>query len=122
MIGDIVYNTYRGRYIRWDYNHMFYHGRPIEGRDIEPVPLTTEILELNRFESRDNFYEIKFQADEIDNSIFKIAEFENSGNWFFGFCGFPNLIENFRINYVHELQHALRLCGLNDLANNFKIE
>ena len=25
------------------------------------------------------------------------------------------------ILYVHELQHALRLCGLNELADNFKI-
>lgn len=25
------------------------------------------------------------------------------------------------IKYVHELQHALKLCGLNDLAINFKI-
>ncbi len=25
------------------------------------------------------------------------------------------------INYVHELQHALRLCGLTDLADNFKV-
>lgn len=25
------------------------------------------------------------------------------------------------IKYVHELQHALKLCGLNDLAKNFKI-
>lgn len=25
------------------------------------------------------------------------------------------------IHYVHELQHALRLCGLNDLADNFKL-
>ena len=24
--------------------------------------------------------------------------------------------------YFHELQHALRLCGLNELADNFKIE
>ena len=23
--------------------------------------------------------------------------------------------------YVHELQHALRLCGLNELADNFKV-
>lgn len=26
------------------------------------------------------------------------------------------------IKFVHELQHALRLCGLNELADNFKIE
>ena len=89
--------------------------------DIEPIPLTAEILEKNGFESRDNFYEITFQTNKIDNSIFRIAEFEKSGNWFFGFFDFPNLIENFRINYVHELQHALRLCGLNELADNFKI-
>lgn len=25
------------------------------------------------------------------------------------------------IDYVHELQQALRLCGLNELADNFKI-
>ena len=24
--------------------------------------------------------------------------------------------------YVHELQHALRLCGLNELADNFKVQ
>lgn len=24
-------------------------------------------------------------------------------------------------HYVHELQHALRLCGLNELADNFKV-
>lgn len=28
----------------------------------------------------------------------------------------------FVASYIHELQHALRLCGLNDLADNFKIE
>lgn len=27
-----------------------------------------------------------------------------------------------RPKYVHELQHALRLCGLNELADNFKLE
>ena len=88
---------------------------------LQPIPVTAKILEKNGFKSRDNFYEITFQRNIIYNSIFRIVEFEKSGNWFFGFCDFPNLIENLRINYVHELQHALRLCGLNDLADNFKI-
>lgn len=26
-----------------------------------------------------------------------------------------------KVEYVHELQHALRLCGLSELANNLKI-
>ena len=30
-------------------------------------------------------------------------------------------IENFKCEYVHQYQHLLRLCGLDDLANNFKV-
>ena len=30
-------------------------------------------------------------------------------------------IENFKCEYVHQYQHLLRLCGLNELANNFKV-
>lgn len=26
-----------------------------------------------------------------------------------------------KVEYVHELQHALRLCGLSELVNNLKI-
>lgn len=32
------------------------------------------------------------------------------------------IIHHFPIRYVHELQHLLRMCGLNDIADNFKIE
>ena len=30
-------------------------------------------------------------------------------------------IEHFKCEYVHQYQHLLRLCGLNELANNFKV-
>ena len=30
-------------------------------------------------------------------------------------------IEHFKCEYVHQYQHLLRLCGLNELADNFKI-
>ena len=30
-------------------------------------------------------------------------------------------IEDFKCEYVHQYQHLLRLCGLNELANNFKV-
>ena len=32
-----------------------------------------------------------------------------------------SILDGVAINYVHELQQALRLCGLKDLADNFKI-
>ena len=30
-------------------------------------------------------------------------------------------IEYFKCEYVHQYQHLLRLCGLNELADNFKV-
>ncbi|MBQ0088527.1 MAG: hypothetical protein KBT27_04250 [Prevotellaceae bacterium] len=39
-------------------------------------------------------------------------------DYFYIYCAMISI----QIKYVHELQHALRLCGLNDLADNFKIE
>ena len=30
-------------------------------------------------------------------------------------------IEHFNCEYVHQYQHLLRLCGLDELANNFKV-
>lgn len=78
--------------------------------NIEPIPLTAEIL--------------------VKNGI-------NGGVWE-DLYGHTLLIKNNRLTYlfdghkrldlpynrsiyVHELQHALKLCGLNDLADNFRV-
>ncbi len=66
---------------------------------IAPVPLTAEILEKNGFE---------FDGDDI----YKLGDYhlviEYRGGLFFGwvFCCRKQL------NYVHELQHAMKLCGI----------
>ena len=86
--------------------------------DIEPIPLTEEILEKNGF-----VYNEKFQclyrltrdgtwriATDIDRTWLRIEQRE-----------FPFHECKMRANYLHELQHALRLCGLTDLANSFKV-
>ena len=96
-------------------------------RDIQvkPIPLTPEILEKNGFEMFKydgwvHYYRIfgnsaipfilhsmiggEMLSQEVD--IFSTSTDTN--------CGIE-------INYVHELQHALRLCGLNKLAENFKV-
>lgn len=52
MIGDWVYNSYHKKNIKWDYSEMFCpNGLPVIERDIEPIPLTPEILELNGFKN-----------------------------------------------------------------------
>ena len=80
---------------------------------IEPIPLTHEILEKNGFwvmEKVDNGAE-EYIAYATDGLIFHY----NRDNDYY----FPNTPISWK--YVHQLQHALRLCGLNELADNFKI-
>lgn len=85
--------------------------------DIEPIPLTEEILKANGFES-DNYGYFVVESQDIHFWIIRYCEEDGckhfSGHWVIG--------EIIPIDYVHELQHALRLCGLNELADNFVIE
>ena len=95
---------------------------------ITPISLTSEILEKNgwiqcKYETCESLYEYK--GLHLRHTMIK----RSNGRWVANVDG---IVEKFpdeytysflRINvfYVHELQHALRLCGLNELANNFKI-
>ena len=74
----------------------------------QPIPLTEEILEKNGFEKQDDgWYKITLEEE----NLIGVQPFENV-NWIFGANVFPNIIEHLNILYVHELQHALRLCGI----------
>ena len=76
----------------------------------EPIPLTPEILEKNGW--KETQYWLEYQEDK--NTIQ---------------CCPPDMrgkingidIEHFKCEYVHQYQHLLRLCGLNELADNFKV-
>lgn len=85
--------------------------------DIEPIPLTKEIVSANGFEEFCEMYGgvIQHRLYSEDRKI-KI-DVTNSCLYDLSCC--PNVICELR--YVHELQHALRLCGLNSLDDNFKI-
>ena len=99
-------------------------------RDIQvkPIPLTPEILEKNGFYDRNTqWYYKKF----LSNGCYDIAislvyrEIEVSK-----LSGVGTECEEVEYDSaivfdndicVHELQHALRLCVLNELADNFKV-
>lgn len=85
---------------------------------LEPIPLTAEILERNGFELRNGFFYHRID-DKPHHYDFKL---ENGGVFTSEGYTLQCCIYHFTIRYVHELQHALRLCGLNDLADNFKLE
>jgi len=84
----------------------------IYGEDgIAPIPLTREIMEINGFSfGRRRGWMDSFYNEETDMLI--------EADYDIRICD----ISDVKIKYVHELQHLLRFCGLNDIADNFKIE
>lgn len=74
--------------------------------NIGPIPLTPEILEKNGFSLQSDNTEL-FKLDTYwlgsELGAFRIHNLINDW-WKFGPA---------KIRYVHELQHALRLCGIN---------
>lgn len=79
----------------------------------KPIPLTEEILKANGFRFIDE-KRLFFVPDEGGSISYQtVTHFVSVG------CD-GSVRKN--IGFVHEFQHALRLCGLNDLADNFKIE
>lgn len=78
---------------------------------ITPIPLTPEILEKNALiKVFENLWAIPFTG--------KWKKFIGIGN--------DNFVPNnegvtIYVTYVHELQHCLRLCRLNELADGFKV-
>ena len=103
---------------------------------IEGIPITPEILERNGFNP-----ETFLTAEWKRKVYFKefpgcVVEPDDSGKYIFGTTiywdkkdgdGSPidwGTIYESRIcnlQYVHELQHALRLCKLDELVDNFKV-
>ena len=137
MIGDWVYaidangekHPCRANNLEYDYTNKrgdfcvdFYGtGYDAEWPDIafnvEPIPLTPEILEKNGFVQKLK----KYYTISIDTSLVIKREpiYGANGNtfllgYFVNRSGFQWFIE---LSYVHELQHALRLCGIDKEIN-----
>lgn len=80
---------------------------------VEPIPLTREILEKNGFEKRwQDSYEY-FNDDEGLSITFhpKSSNYTNGAYDYIDIERGCLTINELPISFVHELQHALRLCG-----------
>lgn len=81
-----------------------------------PIPLTPEILEKNGFVENRGVTSWKFETDREDlidiygvrdyHLSINIEDTHGSGK------GYRWMLNNLTIFYVHQLQHALRLCGI----------
>ena len=108
MIGDLVYNTFNQQAeqvveIRQDQVILAYN----DGNDydeIEPIPLTPKILEKNgwmKVEEDGVFY-----PKQLKGELPWIGYATNGYGWIFRIRDFCE------IKYVHQLQNALRICGI----------
>lgn len=110
--------------------------------EFNPIPLTPEILEKNGFveseiereefsdiglryiyETQDGSYLIVDYQDSFDNGCGGELHQRQKELWIITVFGCNGLFESNpreRV-YVHELQRALRCCGLNELADGFKV-
>ena len=89
----------------WEYNNKF-----------EPIPLTDQILLINGFEHVNGVYTL--WDDEYDDDFVEVKLKDT--NYTNGAYTFVNIergcisITELPIQYVHELQHVLKVCGIDE--------
>jgi hypothetical protein len=111
MVGDLVLHD--GKVIRVDAVHkrkIGYHKTKdkltwLFSGQFEPIPLTPEILEKNGLTN--DYHGSYFEEDE--HISLEISSSEYGIYWTIN-CHEYNIL---KLEYVHELQHALKLCGIN---------
>lgn len=116
MLGDWLW--YKGRFNAFHFQveqitkyAVGFHAEPCECEmhylrlcECNPIPLTPEILEKNGVEFNDfrcNFFK------EDEDSVLEILKGKYIW-WSINFAEYTIL----RLDYVHQLQHAIRLCGI----------
>lgn len=117
MIGDFVYCEVDERVIQVTevknysviYGEDFFFALEDE---LQPIPLTDEILDKNA-ERFDHALGCKWLFLKSGLFLFQVFRWENDDCYEICNC--------IVIRYVHELQHALRLCGEYELADNLKL-
>lgn len=119
MVGDWVWNEFNKKaekvssvmdnLIMLDYNDCYNPEEPID--EIEPIPLTVEILEKNGFDVSDGeVMEFRFTEGSQTYKFFIKQMYDRNGKRH-GFSSYAFNVLSI-IDYVHELQHAFRICGI----------
>ena len=94
IMDTLELNNYELSYIRYQVNQL----------ELSGVPITTEILEKNGWESINGKYALK-----IKNANYVVLEFTEDG--IYAYINDKTML--FTIKYIHELQHLLFGFGIN---------
>ena len=83
---------------------------PLHESHINPIPLTAEILDNSGFKKGHDAVENK---DTFMSNFCPLFLVKEKGEWWLStYDSSPEILNLIRIKYVHELQHFLRLCGM----------
>lgn len=83
--------------------------------DLHPIPITAEVLEKNGFESTTKPNVFTLTHGELQLYVSKELD-----GWYMSFVNFMErlcILQVIRQNSIHELQHALRLAGVDKEIN-----
>ena len=100
--------------------HGFHRLR--KDHQVSPLPITAEMFHLNGFSEHKDLDGVATYLNEADDDLVELQAYKEGNRWRFRLQRGPEAVVSIKAQYVHELQHAMRLMGLNDMANNFIIE
>lgn len=90
--------------------------------NLSPILITEDILKMNSFESENGLLSPNYTRIIGNKCVWwsrtlgiSVTVYPNEHNLHSPYLCLPTC------KYVHELQHALRVCDLNELANNIKV-
>lgn len=136
MLADWVniINTGHAQVVMVDQYHIqtTYAKYLIDERKLEPILITAEILKANGFIRKEiykdgDFWDYIYSQHDGVHDFYCKARFVDSRG--IDCCEFSYYtygilscnVVSIKYRFVHELQHAMRLIGLADLADNFKV-
>jgi len=121
MIGDWVYNTHNQQnervqeigsgLVMLDYNDLY------EYDEIEPIPLTLEILEKNGFKPYileghlETVYACQDVSKAVSDELYALWPYQDGSFYLLLRVDGKDMVR-MDVHYIHQLQQALRLCGI----------
>lgn len=126
-IGDWVYNMHHKENIRitpYDYfththkdgvQSLAEHPTRTLGRDLVPIPVTKELLELN------GWVRIGFSFVNKNIPSIRLEVEVNGETSVYGVCSASGAAMSCAFSYVHEFQAVLRVMGYKDYANDLSV-
>ena len=99
-----------------------YLGIPAASFHLAPIAIEPEMFQLNGFGNYPDLDGVACYLHEDPDNLCELQAYKEGEFWRFRIQRGPEASVSIRARYVHELQHAMRLMGLHDMANNFKIK